>query len=625
MKIKTAEVAKTNNVTSALLIDDAFDLPRAVNVSGQVQPFIDELRDDVTYALVASLLNEPDLNEDRLIELLDEDHVIRSLYERKSHLPADASAALFLAYEQTQAVKKAELEPIVSLLQELGLSVIEAGTEPIELEAPVDLILVDLFFSDLIPTDAATDAASKIAPYVDKSDSRPSPLVILISSQLNYLASVNQTFRELAKIPGCRFRYIAKRDFRESVDEALYRLYRLIQHHPNSSEFERFIQQVDKAAGEAKTEFIDILRKFELSDYAYLADLVVQSEGIPLKDYLLDLFALSWATITESNQQMTAALSDLDALNLTVEKYAPNAFAPSEAVVQLYHRALYKPRESLPTEDGFVSLAMGDILEAGNDFGAVPRLLFVIVQDCDMARGDSVDSAFLIEGKVGQTPLFRKKGDRAFPYVFQGQPYVVTWNPKQWRSVRRQDFAKLVAEHAFVRSKRMRSPWSLACQTQFFQYLSRPAEMAPPHSVRPTDLQVLLSDARNRGRIVIDDGGPAKGYLLSGRAGDEPVIRLVLSADTAKSLRDALRQASDNSDLYGESTANWARTTVNDPNALDALQRGLVVDTDGKKTSKNDMVLDGAGTAEKKWWLPDQTIDPAFSLVMNVKTLDISD
>ena len=180
----------------------------------------------------------------------------------------------------------------------------------------------------------------------------------------------------------------------------MFQLHQLIAHNSNSKEFDLFVREMGAASASAQTEFIKILRRFELSDYADLTDLIVKSEGISLKQYLLELFALAWVSLAESTDGLVEALDKLNKLDLTVTDYPPNAFVPSEAVLELYERALYRPAKAIGNVGEFGDLRLGDVFQSPVPANGVPTLYLVIVQDCDMLRGGVPDAAFLITGSV---------------------------------------------------------------------------------------------------------------------------------------------------------------------------------------------------------------------------------
>lgn len=627
MQEQTAEVVRKHKLRTALIIDDAYDAPTAGSVASERQAFINQLRTDADFATVGAILGTTPLGEDRLIELLDSDETVQALHQARGRMPGGSAAALFGVWEAKQDVKRIELEPIEQLLKAVGFGVSTCGATSVPDGADPHLVIMDLFLDDAEQDGAnsADLAAAILGPLLPKDDTPP--LVVLVSTRKPDLQAVSERFRLKANVPGCRFAFVAKNDFRDDKDEAIYRLFRLFDHAENSAVFDRFSRQIATSAARANEQFVGLLRRFELSDYADLVDLVVDAEGIPLRQYLLDLFALSWASVVESSADVAAALSELDALGLNVDRYPPNELAPNDAVLEMYEKALFRHGDGLQALDSFANLALGDVLQSRETRTGFPDLYLTIVQDCDQTRGDPPDSAFLMKGQVAELPRFRDLKVKAYPFTYNGQRLVVSWDVEVWQTLRPAEFDEFMAEHSLERCLQLRPPWSLSLQSAFFQHLSRPAEMAMPHAVHGVDLQVLVRDQNGRGRLLIDSDGRTNGFLLAGRR-KNAVTRLVMSSNFAVQLRSLLRQVKDEDGAIEQETKDWLEDLLKTPAKLQALRAQLELHKDGKQKAQ-PQVLPGAGiasNAEAHWTVAQgvgsaQDVGP-YRLVINVSIID---
>ncbi|MEL7025266.1 MAG: hypothetical protein AAGL69_16145 [Pseudomonadota bacterium] len=627
MQEQTAEVVRKQKLRTALIIDDAYDAPTAGSVVSERQAFINQLRSDADFAAVGAVLGIEPLGEDRLIELLDSDETVQALHQARGQMPGGSANALFGAWEAKQDVKRIELEPIEQLLEAVGFDVSTCGATRVPDSANPDLVIMDLFLNDAEQDGAnsADLAAAILDPLLPKDDTPP--LVVLVSTRKPDLQAVNERFRLKANVPGCRFAFVAKNDFRDDQDEAVYRLFRLFDHAENSAVFDRFSRQIETSAARANREFVSLLRRFELSDYADLVDLVVDAEGIPLRQYLLDLFALSWASVVESSTDVAAALSELDALGLNVDRYPPNELAPNDAVLEMYEKALFRHGDGLQALDCFAKLALGDVLQSRETETGFPDLYLTIVQDCDQTRGDPPDAAFLIKGHVAELPRFRDLKVKAYPFTHKGQRLVVSWDVEAWQTLRPAEFDGFMTEHGLERCLQLRPPWSLSLQSAFFQHLSRPAEMAMPHAVHGVDLQVLVRDQNGRGRSLINFDGRTNGFLLAGRR-KNAVTRLVMSSAFAVQLRSEIRQVKEQDGTLEPETKDWLEDLLKTPAKLQALRAQLELHKDGKQKAQ-PQVLAGAGVASKPeaHWTVGQGLGTAQNvgpnrLVINVRVVD---
>ncbi len=572
---------------TALIIDDAFDPPRGADIGDAGESFLD-LLDDAGMLATAAVLGRESLERDEFLELIEQDSTAFALHESRGKLPEVAARELFKTYDDGVELKRGRLTPISEMLMSAGLTVLERGSKAQNSDATAEIIFVDLYFSEgLTPEEAADDAASKVEHYLPKCDvvDAEVPLVVLISSQPLELERVFERFRENAGLAGSRFIFLKKEVFKENPSEAAFRLFELVRTNSASRTFERFTRRVDAAAMRATKRFIRKLRTFELSDYADLSTLVAEPDGMALSQYLLDLYAMSWASFAESESDTVESLRELEALGLDVESYPPNAFVPSPSVLELYESALYRPGNALEPLDEFDKFGLGDVLVKSGDDNNPPVAFLVIVQDCDMQRGDRVHSAFLLRGDLKDPESVRAQRDR-FPIRIDGQAYSVNWQTKGWSAIRREDFSDAVTENGLRRVLRLRSPWAANRQLEFFRHLSRPASMAAPHQFEPATVEVFLRDKKKKSALLRESGDRPDAYILHAGTQSEPVTRLVLSQSCAANIREHLLEATNDLERFDEEVRDWAGELLLSPESLRLLSYHLVMEK-GKKTKQD--------------------------------------
>lgn len=580
------------SLQTALIIDDAFDPPRGADIGDTGEAYL-ELLDDAGLSATALVLGRESLERDEFLELIEDDATAQVLHESRDRLPKAAADELFKSYDDDAELKRGRLKPISKMLSSAGLDVQECGSKAPNADASAEIIFVDLYFSEgLTPEEAADDAASKIEHYLPKRGAVDGevPLVVLISSQPLELERVFERFRENAGLAGSRFAFLKKEVFKKNPNEAAFRLFELVKTNSASKTFEQFTRRIDAAAMQATKRFVRKLRTFELSDYADLSTLVAEPDGIALSQYLLELYALSWASFAESEPDTVVALRDLEALGLDVESYPPNAFVPSPSVLELYESALYRPGSALDPLDEFDNFGLGDVLVKAGEGDAPPEVDLVIVQDCDMQRKNRVHAAFLLPGDLKDPETARAQRDR-FPIRIDGQAYSVSWQTKGWRAIRREDFPDEVMKKGLRRVLRLRSPWAANRQLEFFRHLSRPASIAAPHQFDPATVEVLLLGKGKKAVLIRESAGKPDAYILHAGTPSNPVTRLVLSQSCATSIREKLLEATADEERFDDDIRLWSDELLASPEALNALSYHLEVKNGEKVKQEFDKTV----------------------------------
>lgn len=599
MQQTLAQRIQEQEIATALVIDDAFDAPVSRDIVDTAESFLEALPKG-GLATVGGLLGRSDLTPDSFLTLIEQDDTAAALYEHRAKIPSQAATVLFQDYETSKAEKQAEIAYITEMLRNVGLDVVTQGSTPSGNGQSADIIVIDLFFhKGLSGEEAAADAANRLGHYLpDRSEPDTNvPLVILVSSQEPDLNRVFSQFRDEAALPGCRFTFMKKKIFRTDPNEAIFRILQLVRTNRESQIFESVIRRLELASNQATERFLKKLRQFELSDYADLSKLIVDAEGGTLSQYLLELYALAWASFAEAGEETVAALAQLEGLGLNVENYPPNAFVPSPAVLELYESALYRPSNALTRLEDFDHLALGDILVQRDQQSGQLLVRLVIVQDCDMARGGRPDAAFLIPGELKDAKEARAISDR-FPLTIDGRQYSVSWNNKHWTALRQGDFENEVIDKGVERIMRLRSPWATIRQLEFFRRLSRQAAMAAPHQIDAVDIEFLLMNSQSRAMRVRDFSGEPAAYLLHGRDDDGPLIRLVLSQSCATELRERLSEAAKDEANYREDMRTWLRELLADADRLQSLHSHLCVEAN--KATKQPAPNEDVGVALKQ-------------------------
>ena len=481
------------NVRSAVIIDDAFDdHPRPGDVEDARW---DRFFDDVAAEDENKVAKEYGLDvyeRQDVAELRRTDRFIQVVWRARGTVPA--AGPLFEEYERTQEQKRAELAPLKRLLEDdLGLICSTFGRDEVADIADARIIFLDLFLGFLEDEEAIKRAIARVKGIIAHRPEAP-PNVVLLSASPR-LKELGPRLRDEGELLGCQFRMVHRRDLGDT-ETMIERIYELTLSYPDALRLNGFLMTWKVALEKAKIEFLRSIRTLDLADYANMQALILEAEGEPVGDYVLDLYDLHLHNVLESNPDLIRAAKTLNQINWS--DYPPAQFMPSREADDIMDGALFhnQIRTTIETEiDGDPNRArLGDVFlapqpnvgesaqgEPGGLAAPAPRYAYVVLsQACDVQHG-AVDRLLLLQGnaqpygwkqhdnksKAHRTPVMRLGAER----------FAIEWNvlaPETWRL---EDLAHHL-EGGYRHARRFRTPFALQLQQGFIGRLGRVGTLA---------------------------------------------------------------------------------------------------------------------------------------------------
>lgn len=336
MIAQVKDLLKEKNVTAAVVVDDAYDIfPKADDLAAaRWNSFFDDISDEDEREL-QGLLGK--LYDDLSVpELAANDLFVRTLWENRNQIAP--SGTIFAVYEERQKQKRAVLAPLLTLLgNEFGLTCKTVGRDATLDEMQAQIVFLDLYLGFVQRKDAITKAGDKLRKLIHANPADP-PSVILLSesSELHDLAPV---LRDDAEVLGCQFRWIDK-DHLSNQDLVSEKIYDLVISHGDAVTLNQFVLAWSSALDRSKNLFMKSIRSLDLADYANVKALILESEGEPLGDYLLDIYDLHLHSLLEGDVDLAAAAKKLTTIDWA-NNYPPAQFIPSDQLNAIMDGALF--------------------------------------------------------------------------------------------------------------------------------------------------------------------------------------------------------------------------------------------------------------------------------------------
>lgn len=464
---------------------------------------------------------------------LTETHIAR-LYGIRATSPE--IQGWFRDYDNLQEQRRAQLRQLETMLKEqLGCGV--------QTLSPIDLLkaaeLPQLIFIDyyLDPSDRPEDSLALAESIGDrlKQDfaETPKPLVILMSSKEPVSPVMKSQFRDRAGLLGGMFHFISKVDLKPDLP-LLLKLTVLVRSLDEGRSIQAFVDAFAKDLRSATTKFERKIRALSIEDYAYMQQLSLQGEGMPLGDYLLWLFGgyfghLLFRSVPQQRRELDRmrfqVIPESDMLpSLDFQDLYRNVVAEEIDELGIHPRATPSPEEpSQPPDPHF-----GDVFVAENDKDA----LMVITAECDLMYAPEPEAkreyrpdqaVLMIPGELQeQTNKGSGSADPATYFVpYRDKTYQITWRVK---NIEAPSFARLrpfLEDGKFHRRFRLRHPFATEIQAAFTNNLSRIGIPVAP----PTFGRCLLSICYRGadGETQHKDLGTDSAVLYTDRNGDEYV------------------------------------------------------------------------------------------------------
>lgn len=330
------DLLKDKNVTAAVIVDDAYDtFPKGDDLTAAPwNSFFDDISDEderILQGLLGKLYD--DLS---VAELAANDLFVKTLWETRDQIAP--SGTIFATYQETQKQKRAVLAPLLTLLRdEFGLTCKTVGRDATLDEMQAQIVFLDLYLGFVQRKDAIKRAGEKLRQLIHANPADP-PSVILLSasSELHDLAP---GLRDDAEVLGCQFRWIDK-DLLNNQDLVSERIYDLVISHMDAVTLNQFVLAWSSALDRSKNLFMRSIRSLDLADYANVKALILESEGEPLGDYLLDIYDLHLHSLLEGDVDLAASAKKLTTIDWA-NNYPPAQFIPSDQLNAIMDGALF--------------------------------------------------------------------------------------------------------------------------------------------------------------------------------------------------------------------------------------------------------------------------------------------
>lgn len=582
--------------THAVIIDDAFDdRPRV----GDIEPglwgrFFDDLTDDEV-TTVAQAYGTAAYDAADEAGLLRDQRFVDTVWKSRSVVPT--AAALFQDFERVRRHKRDELVPLQELLQrDLGLECATFGRDEGADIANADIVFLDLFLGYVENGEAVARAVERVRHIVAGRRGNP-PSVVLLSASPR-LQEVGPVLRDKAELLGCQFRMVRKSELPDS-ETLVERLFELATSYPDALKLNSFLLSWDRALDDARSEFLRSIRTLDLADYANMQALILEAEGEPVGDYILDLYDLHLHSVLEGDAGLVRAAKALNEIDWT--GYPPAQFMPSGEAIAIMDGALShnQVRTELEAEiDGDpTKLRLGDVLlgpeltpaapAAGQPEAETTRHAYVVLsQACDLQHGEA-DRVILLRGRVrpyGWKYHSKAQGPRTPVMIVGEQRLSIEWDvltPETWLLA---EIPAKVAE-GYRRVRRLRTPFALQLQQAFIGRLGRVGTIAALPGRYAAGVRVFLRDRNGTAKLLAETQAEAEqAVCLVGRTEKNALKEwLLLSEPFQADVRRALREFP-TADLPGG--APQVAQVLEDPTFFRRLKGGLPFSREGTKGNK---------------------------------------
>jgi hypothetical protein len=574
------------HVQRAVIIDDAYDdRPKSGDIEdAEWDRFFDDLTPADDQHLGAAYGQEAYDSQDTS-ELRRNALFVNAVWAEKAQIAA--ARALFGDFEQRQQTKRAELEPLRTLLiRDLGLACDVFGRDEAASVGDADIIFLDLFLGLLEREDAVNRAIARVKGIVDQRRAAP-PNVVLLSAS-NKLMEVGPRLRDEAELLGCQFRMVRKNELADT-DGMAERLYDLVRNNPDALRINAFLLAWNAALDGAKARFLKSIRTLDLADYANLQSLVLDAEEEPIGDYVLDLYDLHLHHELEGDEALVRSAKALNEIKW--EEYPQAQFMPSDELIKMMDGAIFHnevrtriegeitnddrkvrlgdvflgpaptPPAAAPAPPVVPAQAPPEVAEPGPPAAAGPdqvgaaagehadtppapqRAFVVLSQACDLQHAHA-EQVLLMRGTVHPYSSKRHHQNRQkTPVMKVGEfRYSVDWDvvaPETW------EIQKLPekVQGGFRRVRRFRTPFALKLQQDFVGNLGRVGTLTPVPGQASTALRVYLRLRGGTMRLLIDKSADSAdaAYLVGRNAKGDAVEMLLLSPALQDEFRRTLR------------------------------------------------------------------------------------
>jgi hypothetical protein len=386
---------------SALIIDDAYELPSAAKISAEAKArFIQNVRDDEAgaAALRESFEGLDTEVDDQLSALLGNDESVQKiwgLYQSDMQRFGCCKAA-FEDFEMDAGGKRASLKPLETYLNSVGVPFLTGDKIPApEAISAIGLVFIDFY---LVEGEGPEQALVRITEIGKKfSDVRQSadgkrfrPLVFLISSRPETAEREKGKFREHSHIKGSFFRFVKKANL--TTDAFLPRLQYLLQEYEAAMALADYMDGFRSGALAA----INKLEALELTELSLLHVLRIQAENERLGNYLNWIFSEAISGHIQSDDNVRERAGKLD--KLQSQAIDGDIVAPRNTLFDIYANAVFRYDVRDRAGEGRMDpVAFGDIFLM-HDVGEKATYITVMHPACAVIRPKPGMAVFCVLG-----------------------------------------------------------------------------------------------------------------------------------------------------------------------------------------------------------------------------------
>jgi hypothetical protein len=316
-------------------------------------------------------------------------------------------------------------------------------------------------------------------------------------SSSSRLSEKRNEFRDKAGLLASAFRVTTKADLeKEGFLERM--LTRLAECYEDTKKLATFIQAWNKGLDAARTNFVKIVSRVDLSDLAQIRELLLEYEGDKLGDYLLDVCDGVLRHEIEANSETLAAAHSLNEIDL--DKYPPPHLTGTADLQELVFRMTFQhpERVQMLQASEHPQIYFGDILRWRREAGGALSgdVSVVITPACDLSRGED-QQVLLLSGML--LPLAPERWSyQASPIrtpiiiLSNDERYWIKWDLKNVTAKRRKELEELLADKAGPqRIGRLREMYALELQQKFVADFGRVGQPANPPATFPVDVAMF--------------------------------------------------------------------------------------------------------------------------------------
>ncbi|MFN0141478.1 MAG: hypothetical protein ACKVQW_15495 [Pyrinomonadaceae bacterium] len=564
-------------VRKAVIIDDVFDeYPRADEMNSEDWTlFFDDLSEEGD-ALLKSLF--PDYESTPAEDLQNSPEFIKVVWDNRKTLPQEACGPLFSDYEVIREDERTRLDGLAKALKAHGLTCTMMGSDIDDTAKEADLIFVDLFLGFKQTDDDMSRAIDRISHLIKDRKDRP-PLVVLMSRSSRLIAKRND-FRDQAGLLGSTFRVIGKADLSKTGElETL--LVRLARPYDDAKRVAAFVKAWDDGLNKARENFIQRLRRLDLSDLAQIRTLLLDFEGQSLGEYLLDVADRVLQHEIEADPGTIAAALELSKID--PDNYPAPHLEGSADLQELVHRMIFQHVERLKLSDNSepAVLQFGDLLRYKNpETGELDdNVIVILTPACDLLRC-SIANVLALPGKlqafVAVDWLYGNTAAKIPIFITaDGSRYWIKWNVRGYHTVPINDLQEnLGGNKTLLRIGRLREVCAIELQQRMLLEMGRIGQTANPPATFPVSIDVYAIPPDGAPvRLDIPDAADALCFVGRGKK-PERVDHLVLTERSCDALRNSILNLSED-DVHQSARPSLASLKT-DIEFFDRFERGSI-------------------------------------------------